>query len=145
MTQTKPETLDVEQQNGDSGLQNIPYSIFSKTQKRWIVLCIAFAGMFSPLSSFIYYPAIHSPPTDLHTSVEAVNLSITVYMIVSGITPSILGDAADQIGRRPIYIFAFLVYFFANVGLALQQSYPALLVLRMVQSVGSSGAHIPIL
>jgi MFS family permease len=145
MTQTKPETLDVEQQNGDSGLQNIPYSIFSKTQKRWIVLCIAFAGMFSPLSSFIYYPAIHSLATDLHTSVEAINLSITVYMIVSGITPSILGDAADQIGRRPIYIFAFLVYFFANVGLALQQSYPALLVLRMVQSVGSSGAHIPIL
>jgi MFS family permease len=145
MTQTKPETLDVEQQNGDSGLQNIPYSIFSKTQKRWIVLCIVFAGMFSPLSSFIYYPAIHSLATDLHTSVEAVNLSITVYMIVSGITPSILGDAADQIGRRPIYIFAFLVYFFANVGLALQQSYPALLVLRMVQSVGSSGAHIPIL
>ena len=145
MTQTKPETLDVEQQNGDSGLRNIPYSIFSKTQKRWIVLCIAFAGMFSPLSSFIYYPAIHSLATDLHTSVEAVNLSITVYMIVSGITPSILGDAADQIGRRPIYIFAFLVYFFANVGLALQQSYPALLVLRMVQSVGSSGAHIFIL
>jgi predicted MFS family arabinose efflux permease len=91
MTQTKPETLDVEQQNGDSGLQNIPYSIFSKTQKCWIVLCIVFAGMFSPLSSFIYYPAIHSLATDLHTSVEAVNLSITVYMIVSGITPSILG------------------------------------------------------
>jgi MFS family permease len=61
-------------------------------------------------------------------------------MIVSGITPSVLGDAADQVGRRPIYIFAFVVYFAANIGLALQDSYPALLVLRMVQSVGSSGA-----
>ena len=131
------ESADVERQ-----MQNTPYTIFSKTQKRWIVLCIAFAAMFSPLSSFIYYPAIHSLAADLHTSVENVNLSITVYMIVSGITPAMLGDAADQIGRRPIYTFAFLIYFFANVGLALQQSYPALLILRMIQSIGSSGTYI---
>ncbi len=96
--------------------------------------------MFSPLSSFIYYPATHALAKDLNTSVEAINISITTYMIVSAITPTLLGDAADQIGRRPIYIFAFVVYFAANVGLALQNSYPALLILRMIQSVGSSGA-----
>lgn len=99
--------------------------------------------MFFPLRSFINYPAIYSLSTDLHTSIEAINLSVTVYMIVSGVTPSILGDAADQIGRRPVYIFAFVVYFFANIGLAVQQSFPALLVLRMVQSVGSSGDLAP--
>jgi hypothetical protein len=142
MTQADLETLDLQQDNGVSSSQDIQYSIFSKTQKRWIVFLAAFAGMFSPLSSFIYYPAIHQLATDLHTTIEAINLSITTYMIVSGITPSILGDAADQIGRRPIYVFAFVVYFAANVGLALQNSYPALLVLRMVQSVGSSGDHI---
>lgn len=144
MTQVRSETIDIGQQNGELALQNNPYSVFSKSQKRWIVLCIAFAGMFSPLSSFIYYPAIHSLATDLHTSIENVNLSITVYMIVSGITPSILGDAADQIGRRPAYIFAFVVYSPANVVLAVQRSYPALLILRMVQSVGSSGAETQI-
>jgi MFS family permease len=117
------------------------YSVFSKTQKRWIVFIIAFAGMFSPLSSFIYYPAIHALATDLHTSIGAINLSITTYMIVSGITPSLLGDAADQVGRRPIYNFAFAVYLAANIGLALQRSYPALLVLRMIQSIGSSGTN----
>jgi hypothetical protein len=143
MTQAELGTLDLQQENGVSSSQNIQYSIFSKTQKRWIVLLVAFAGMFSPLSSFIYYPATHALAADLHTSIEAINLSITTYMIVSGITPSILGDAADQIGRRPVYIFAFVVYFAANIGLALQNSYPALLVLRMVQSVGSSGDHIP--
>ena len=145
MTQTELGTSDLQQENSISSSQNVQYSIFSKTQKRWIVLLIAFAGMFSPLSSFIYYPATHALATDLHTSIEAINLSITTYMIVSGITPSILGDAADQIGRRPVYIFAFVVYFAANIGLALQNSYPALLVLRMVQSLGSSGDHYPFL
>ena len=119
--------------------QEPPYSIFSKTQKRYIVVIVALAGLFSPLSSFIYYPATKALADSLHTSIEAINLSITSYMIVSGVFPSILGDAADQIGRRPVYIFAFVVYIAANAGLALQDSYSALLILRMVQSVGSSG------
>ena len=122
-----------------AGLPATPYTAFSKASKRWIVLIVAFAGMFSPLSSFIYYPAINSLASGLQTSVEAINLSITSYMIVSGILPSILGNAADQVGRKPVYIFAFIVYFIANLGLALQNSFPALLVLRMIQSAGSSG------
>lgn len=32
-----------------------------------------------------------------------------------------------------------MIYFCANLGLALQSSYPALLTLRMLQSTGSSG------
>ena len=122
--------------------ESAAYTVFSKQQKRWIVFFIAFAGMFSPLSSFIYYPAINSLASSLHTTVEAINLTITSYMVVSGITPSVLGGCADQIGRRPIYVFSFLVYFIANIGLSLQNSFSALLVLRMIQSIGSSGAMI---
>ena len=129
---------DCEQEDGSQS-ERIQYSVFSKYHKRWIVFLVAFAGMFSPLSSFIYYPAINALAISLHTSVEAINLTITSYMLVSGIAPSILGGTADQYGRRPVYTFCFLVYFAANIGLALQRSFPALLVLRMIQSVGSSG------
>ncbi|KAI9873713.1 MAG: hypothetical protein M1830_010695 [Pleopsidium flavum] len=115
------------------------YSIFTTVQKRWIVLLVAFAAMFSPLSSFIYYPALSSLATDLKVSLELMNLTITSYMIVSGITPAMIGNMADMVGRRPVYVLTFLVYFAANIGLALQRSYPALFVLRMLQSVGSSG------
>ena len=137
-----PVTARCKDDESMGGQDNVAYTVFSKQQKRWIVFLIAFAGMFSPLSSFIYYPAINSLASSLHTSVEAINLTITSYMVVSGITPSILGGTADQIGRRPIYIFSFVVYFVANIGLSLQHSFPALLVLRMLQSVGSSGAII---
>jgi hypothetical protein len=34
------------------------YSSFTARQKRIIVFLVAFAGKFSPLSSFIYYPAL---------------------------------------------------------------------------------------
>jgi MFS family permease len=38
-----------------------------------------------------------------------------------------------------MYIFCFIVFSGANIGLALQNDYTALLILRMLQSAGSSG------
>ena len=46
---------------------------------------------------------------------------------------------SDLTGRRPAYIYCFIVYIAANIGLALQRNYAALLVLRCLQSAGSSG------
>ena len=115
-----------------------PYSTFSKPEKLGIVLLVAFAAVFSPLSSYIYFPALTAVASDLHTTLSRINLTITSYMIVSGVAPTILGSLADQLGRRPVYLLMFSIFVLANVGLALQTSYPALLLLRMLQSAGGS-------
>jgi MFS family permease len=136
--------------NVEEGISTIPvasggdtaeelYSVFSKSERRWIVFTVSFAAMFSGLSSFIYYPAITPLSKSLKVSIELINLTVTAYMIVAGVAPSVTGDMADQTGRRPAYILAFAIYFASNLGLALQKSYSALFVLRMLQSAGSSG------
>ena len=38
-----------------------------------------------------------------------------------------------------MYVLCYIIFSVANIGLALQNSYPALLVLRMLQAAGSSG------
>jgi hypothetical protein len=115
------------------------YTVFTKPQKMYLVLLASLAGVCSPLSSFIFYPATTSMAASLGVSISKIDLAVTTYMIVAGIVPALLGSVADQIGRRPVYLFALAVYFAGNLGLALQRSYPALLVLRMVQSAGSAG------
>ena len=50
----------------------------------------------------------------------------------------VIGSLADSAGRRPAYLICFAVYVAANVGCALAPGYGALLVLRMLQSAGSS-------
>jgi MFS family permease len=55
------------------------------------------------------------------------------------LAPAFIGDLSDVSGRRPAYIVCFVIYIGANIGLALQSSYTALLVLRCLQSSGSSG------
>ncbi|KAL8804010.1 MAG: hypothetical protein Q9223_005943 [Gallowayella weberi] len=130
--------LDVEQPQEAT---ESPYSVFSKPEKRWIIFLVALAGFFSPLSANIYFPAVKYLARDLHVTLELINLTITAYLVCQGIIPSLVGDTADMIGRRPVYIGAFSVYLAANIGLALQNSYPALLVLRILQSSGSSGSY----
>lgn len=69
-----------------------------------------------------------------------VSLTVTIYMIFQGISPSFWGSLADSWGRRPIYVTMFLVYILACIGLECTQNYAALLVLQMVQAFGSSSA-----
>ena len=98
------------------------YSQFTAFQKRSIVFIITFAAPFSPLSSFIFFPAINALSLNLHVPVQKINLTITSYMIISGIAPAVMGDLADMTGRRIVYLLAFGIYLVANIGLAVQTS-----------------------
>lgn len=51
----------------------------------------------------------------------------------------LIAGFSDKVGRRPAYIICFTIYIAANIGLSLQNSYAALMVLRCIQSAGSSG------
>lgn len=118
------------------------YTVFPKWEKVYIVSLITLAAWFSTLSSFIYYPVITFVARDLHTTVANVNLTVTAYMVISGIAPALIGDLADQAGRRLTYVITLVVYFCANVGIAVQDSFVALLLLRMLQSAGIAGDDI---
>ena len=115
------------------------YSILTRRQKIFVLSLASFAATFSPLSSFIFFPAIDALSQALHVSVGRVNLTITSYMVVAGLAPAILGDLADKMGRRIVYLFMMGVYCIANIGLALQSNWTALFLLRMLQSTGSAG------
>ncbi|KAI1267771.1 chloramphenicol resistance protein [Xylariaceae sp. FL1019] len=114
------------------------YSVFSDWEKRVITAIIGFSMVFSPLTANIYFPGVAQIRRDLEVSAELVDLTITVYLIVQGVSPAFFGAVADIYGRRPVFIVMFSIYVVANLALALQNSYVALLVLRMLQSLGCS-------
>jgi multidrug resistance protein len=129
-------------ETGNKNEQQTPpasvHSIFSSKMKVFLVLMTVFSTIFSPLSAFIYLPAITPIAESYHRSLGEINLTVTVYQIMQAIAPLFFGDLSDQIGRRPVYILTFAIYIAANIGLALQHNYAALMVLRALQSTGSS-------
>lgn len=133
-------TQDVEPGLGVSRtVSGPPYSAFPRGTKLWITGMIIVASFISPVTANIYFPALNPIAKDLDVSIGLINLTLTTYMIFQGLAPTLFGDFGDQAGRRPAYILAFTIYFVANIGLALQRNYAALLVLRCLQSAGSSG------
>ncbi|KAG2419711.1 hypothetical protein HFD88_004507 [Aspergillus terreus] len=115
-----------------------PYHILSKKQKWNLVIFVSMAGAFSPLSSNIYFPAIDTISTDLGVNATLVALTITVYMIVQGIAPSLFGSFSDTCGRRLSFTISLTIYTAANLALAFTSNYPMLMVLRGLQAAGSA-------
>ncbi|GIK06336.1 hypothetical protein Aspvir_001984 [Aspergillus viridinutans] len=118
--------------------QGQPYRILSKKQKWNIVIFVSLAGSLSPLSSNIYFPAIETISTDLGVNASLVALTITIYMVVQGIAPSIFSTLSDTCGRRLTFTICLTIYTAANLALAFTSSYPMLMVLRGLQAAGSA-------
>ncbi|KAK0719471.1 major facilitator superfamily domain-containing protein [Lasiosphaeris hirsuta] len=131
--------VDADPESLDRVASGPPYTVFSKATRRWIVTMIAIAGLTSPMTANIYFPALNPIARGLGVSIGLINLTLTTYMIFQAISPTMYGDLGDMAGRRPAFIIGFSIYMCANLGLALQNNYAALLVLRMLQSAGGSG------
>ncbi|KAI0328529.1 MFS general substrate transporter [Cubamyces sp. BRFM 1775] len=117
-----------------------PYSVYTSREKWFIVAVAGFAALFSPLTANIYFPAIPTIAAAFHESVELINLTVTVYMVVQGISPMFWGTLSDRWGRRPMFIGCMVVLSVACVGLALvpTNAYWLLMLLRCLQAAGSA-------
>ncbi|RFU32908.1 hypothetical protein B7463_g3431, partial [Scytalidium lignicola] len=110
-----------------------PYHVFSAAKKKQLVYIVSLAGLFSPLSSNIYFPALSQIATVLSVNISLVSLTITVYMVVQGLAPSFWGPLSDTQGRR-----TFIVYLISDVGLAFSKSFTGLMIFRGIQAAGSA-------
>lgn len=118
------------------------YTAFTRKEKRLLTLLLGIATTTSPLTATIYFPLLPLLRAHFNTSTQAINLTITLYIIFQALSPAIFGPLSDSLGRRPIYLFTLALYMVANLGLALNKhSYGVLLGLRTLQSLGASAAY----
>lgn len=153
-----------------------PFSVFTTRQKWLIITAAGFAGLFrfvlqiarlsfyllwdrSPLTANIYFPAIQTIANAFHTSVELINVTITVYMVLQGIckrsilglapnyqwyilptAPLLWGTLSDRLGRRPLFLVCLGLLTISCVGMALvpTDAYWLLVLLRCFQAAGSA-------
>lgn len=117
-----------------------PFSIYTKQEKWYMVAMAALAGLFSPLASSVYFPAIPTMADAFGKSIELINLTVTMYMVFQGISPMLWGGLADRFGRRPLYLTCLSLLLLSCVGLALvpTDAYWLLMVLRCFQAAGSA-------
>lgn len=84
-----------------------------------------------PLTATIYLPLLPLLATHFHTFLQAINLTITLYVIFQAILPLLFSTTSDAIGPRPVLLATHTLYTIASLGLVLNKHvYAGLLVLR---------------
>jgi hypothetical protein len=59
---------------------------YSDKKKNFIIFLVAMGGLCGPLSSMMYMPGILAVAEDLHTTISAVNGTISAYVVFMGIS-----------------------------------------------------------
>lgn len=119
--------------------QDEVYSVLSDRTRIYLTYLLGFVIILSTLTATIYFPLIPMLSSHFSVSVQSINLTVTLYAVFQGISPSFFASLADLQGRRPVLLTLIAIYAGASLGLALnRRSYAALLVLRAFQSIGGS-------
>ncbi|QEC74770.1 MFS transporter [Mucilaginibacter ginsenosidivorax] len=107
-----------------------------KEHHRGISTILAFALI--PLSGFatdIYIPSLPSMATHLGVTNAAVQLSLIVFMVSSGISQLFVGSLLDSFGRYRLGTISLLVFALASISIALSHSIQLIYAMRVLQGI----------
>lgn len=116
-----------------------PYSGFTPARRGFIIGLVSTAGFLGPLAGGIYLPALPVLEQDFGVNSTAINVTVSVFMLLCAFAALFWSSFSDWKGRRPLYLIALAIYLAANILLAaLPANFGALVFLRMVQAFGCS-------
>lgn len=115
----------------------------SKQPSKFIViLMLGLLSAIGPFSIDMYLPGFQAIATDLKTSIEHIQLSLTSFFVGIAAGQMIYGPLLDRFGRKKPLIVGLLVYIAASLGCALTESADTLILLRFVQALGSCSGMV---
>jgi MFS transporter, DHA1 family, multidrug resistance protein len=89
-------------------------------------------------------PALTATGAALHVGPAQAGLMMSLFMLGFAVARLFYGPASDRYGRKPVVVFACMLFIIAGVGCALAESLPTLLMWRVVQGAGA-GASMTIM
>lgn len=107
-------------------------------QKWLIVATLATGSACVTATSSIYTTTYEKMDAEFGNSRIVATLGLTLFVVGLGLSPMLLGPLSEFYGRRPIYIFAFILFTIWLVPCAVAQNIQTILIARFFN--GISGA-----
>ena len=98
-----------------------------------IITLVSLAGM-SALSMNIFLPSLPGMTAYFDTSYAIMNLSISMYLAITAVLQLFIGPISDKVGRRPVVLISFSIFFIATIGCLVSTSIEIFLFFRMLQA-----------
>lgn len=114
----------------------------TKKEHFFRILILGFLTALGPFSIDMYLPGFPAIANDLHTTVNEVALSLSSFFVGLAAGQLLYGPMLDRFGRKnPLYI-GLVLYIIASLGCMAAHSIQALILLRLVQAIGSCAAAV---
>ncbi|MCI5097543.1 MAG: multidrug effflux MFS transporter [Rhodobacteraceae bacterium] len=106
------------------------------------IITLVFASALAVLSLNMFLPSLPQMAVDFSTDYAVVNLSVALYLIVSGVLQLIMGPLSDRFGRRPLMLVSLAIFALASIGCVLAETVWVFLGFRMLQGAAIAGQVI---
>ncbi|GAA5962196.1 hypothetical protein JCM8115_006625 [Rhodotorula mucilaginosa] len=107
-------------------------------RKSMVLATIAFTAIGATLTGSIFFPALESLQSDLHTNDELVAASVSVFIAGQGIFPSLWASLSEVAGRKYCYLASLLIYIVGTIVCSQAKTGAVFVGMRVLQSLGSS-------
>jgi DHA1 family bicyclomycin/chloramphenicol resistance-like MFS transporter len=95
-----------------------------------------------PLSTDMYLPSLPDIGRDLNASTPQVQLTISAFLVGFACGQILYGPVSDRLGRKPVLLAAVALFCGATIVCMLATSIDMLILARVAQALGGSGAVV---
>jgi Bcr/CflA subfamily drug resistance transporter len=94
------------------------------------------------LAMDVYMPVLPEMQQSLHTTQQMVQITLSLFLIVTGVGQLILGPLSDQIGRFKVILFSSILFLLGSILCAVSTTIEFLIFSRVVQAIGCCGLSV---
>ena len=111
-------------------------------ERLFFALLLGLVVALDPLSIDTALPAAQVMASDLGTDLSAVQLSLSLFVLGMAAGQIVYGPMSDRFGRRPVLLFALVLYVSASAALAISPGVEMLLAARLVQGLAAAATQV---
>lgn len=115
-----------------------PSRYLDRTTPPHLTTLVLIAGI-AALSLNIFLPSLPSMALHFEVDYALMQLSLSLYLVSTAVLQILIGPISDRFGRRPVMIWATLVFTLASVGVLFAPGFGTFLACRLVQAVIATG------
>lgn len=110
---------------------------YPASQKFKLILVLGLLTAIGPFSIDMYLPGFPAIAADFNTDVAKIQLSLSSFFIGISVGQMLYGPLLDRFGRKKPLFIGLTIYMLASLGCALAGTADTLIVLRLLQALGS--------
>ncbi|HSF64455.1 MAG TPA: multidrug effflux MFS transporter [Paracoccaceae bacterium] len=103
------------------------------------ILTLVLIPGVAALSLNIFLPSLPSMAVHFGVPYPLMQLSVSLYLAATAVLQVVIGPISDRYGRRPVMLWAAVVFTLATLGAMVAPSFGVFLACRMVQAVVATG------